>query len=559
MARADPDLDIATFGYEADVSTPRWQVLREALVRDPRRAAAALGWRLTGKRLRARNIVRSIAGDRLKVVEGAVPPVEPPSGPLPSIAALAKQPGQSDEAFSREAGAMEADIIAFQREGAVVSPENLRRMAWAFARDPNMLALYTDEIVEPAPGQMPVPLFKPDFDEEMLLASDYIGAHLAVRRDVFKAFGGLDGSLPGSALRALALSIADVHGASAVGHLAIPAYRWRGGGQPAAAGAKLEARLRCSETHLKRQGVAAACAIDGDTGIVRVRRALPSPAPMVSVIIPTRDRLDLLRPCIQGILQLTDYPELEIIVADNGSEGAETHAYFNELLRDRRVIILPVPGLFNFSRINNQAAAMARGELLAFLNNDIEVLERGWLKAMAAHAARREIGAVGAKLLYPDGKVQHGGVVLGIGGIAAHAHQFFPGDHPGYMHRLRVPQHYGAVTAACLVVAKRKFLDVGGFDEDSFPVSLNDVDLCLKLETRGWRSLWTPEAVLLHKEGASRRRDRLPGERQRWLGEVAALKAKWPERLAYDPAYNINLGQADADFAVVMPAGGSGA
>lgn len=284
-------------------------------------------------------------------------------------------------------------------------------------------------------------------------------------------------------------------------------------------------------------------------GNCRIRYARPEGSPpLVSLIVPTRDRPDLLEPCIDGLLHRTDYPSIEILVADNGSTDRRALAYLEGIAADPRVRVIHVPGPFNFSAINNLAARAARGKLLGFVNNDIEVLDADWLWEMAAPALQRDIGAVGAKLLYPSGLVQHAGVILGLNGLAGHAHRFFSKYHPGYMMRLGVTHYLSAVTAACLVVSKEKFFQVGGFDERRFPVALNDVDLCLKLRERGYQTLFTPYATLLHKESASRESDTSRNRRADYNRECAHFRSKWSQYIDDDPFYHPELSRSREDF-----------
>jgi GT2 family glycosyltransferase len=212
--------------------------------------------------------------------------------------------------------------------------------------------------------------------------------------------------------------------------------------------------------------------------------------------------------------------------------------------------VVSAPGPFNFSALNNAAARLANGTVLGFVNNDIEVIEPDWLSELVSHAVRPGIGAVGARLLYATGLVQHAGVIVGLGGLAGHAHRFFAPDHLGYMHRLQTPQYLSAVTAACMVVERAKFEAVGGFDEDDFPVALNDVDLCLRLRERGWENFWTPYATLYHKESASRAHDSSRTRRAAYKRECQNFRARWAHVIADDPYYNPNLTRATEDFAL---------
>jgi len=259
--------------------------------------------------------------------------------------------------------------------------------------------------------------------------------------------------------------------------------------------------------------------------------ANPSPDPQeclptISVIVPTRNRLDLLRVCLKGLLQ-TDYPGVvDVIVIDNGSDDPATLEYLSALDEDF-ARVLRDDGPFNFAALNNNAVKRANGELLCFLNNDIEVCEPDWLATLARQALRDDVGAVGARLLYPDGRIQHAGVVTGIGGAAAHAHRGLWPDEEGYFHRHSLPQFVSAVTAACMVVRRDRFDVVGGFDAQTFAVSFNDVDLCLRLAEQGWRSLYEPRATLVHHESVSRGLDHDPQGAARQGQEVASLQNRW--------------------------------
>jgi GT2 family glycosyltransferase len=277
--------------------------------------------------------------------------------------------------------------------------------------------------------------------------------------------------------------------------------------------------------------------------------------PRLSAIIPTRNRVDLLSTCIAG-LDAADYHEIEAIVVDNDSDDPETLEYLAALPsrnRPGRIMrVLRHPGLFNYSTINNRAVAEATGELVCLLNNDIEMLAPDWLAIMATQALREEVGAVGAQLLYPDGKLQHAGVVIGVGNAAGHAHRFLRPEEEGYFYRHALPQFVSAVTAACLVVRRERFLAVGGLDESAFPVAFNDVDLCLKLNVRGWQSFYEPRAVLVHHESVSRGIDQDPVGAARFAGELAALQRRWNTDTIYDPFHHPQLSRASEQFALSL-------
>ena len=276
----------------------------------------------------------------------------------------------------------------------------------------------------------------------------------------------------------------------------------------------------------------------------------PAPVPLVSVIIPTRDQVDLLRNCVDGVRRAT-YPLLEIIVIDNDSRDPSALDYLARI-EGEGVRVLRMPGAFNYSRINNAAASVAHGDLLCFLNNDVETVDVDWLSMMIRQALRPEIGAVGARLLYPDRTIQHAGVYMGIGGGAGHGHRFQRDDDAGYFERARLPQQVSAVTAACLVVKREKFVAVGGFDEADFPVAFNDVDLCLKLNDRGWQSFYEPRAMLIHHESKSRGSDRAGPNKARFAGELAALKRKWQTDSQSDPFHHPHLSKFSEQFVIAV-------
>ena len=268
----------------------------------------------------------------------------------------------------------------------------------------------------------------------------------------------------------------------------------------------------------------------------------------VSVIIPTRNADELLRMCLTGVRQ-TRYDGLETIVVDNGSDQPRALEYL-AMLEAEGVTVIRLPGPFNYSALNNAAVRTARGHLLCLLNNDVEMTDADWLSLLVMHAVKPDIGAVGARLLYPDGSIQHAGVFTGIGGGAAHGHRYQQAEERGYFERARLPQRVSAVTAACMVVARDKFLAVGGFDEINFPVAFNDVDLCLRLNSRGWQSFYEPRSTLIHHESKSRGSDRARSNRNRFAGELAALKKIWRTDQVPDPYHNRNLSPFCEQFLV---------
>jgi GT2 family glycosyltransferase len=370
-----------------------------------------------------------------------------------------------------------------------------------------------DDIIDPR-GKRSAPHFKPDWNAELFQHHDYISGTAAIRlgREVVTAITSAQGK------------------------------DW------IAAGTKAAIRsAKRPPRHIYHVLVHRRC---------RPEPVVPTPIairpdetwPSLSVIIPTRNKLPLLEACLAGLTE-TRYPVTECLIVDNGSDDPATCAFLAEL-DPSWVRVLHCPGPFNFSALNNVAAGEARGEYLCMLNNDVSMTDPDWLHHLVRQARKPEVGAVGARLLYPDGTVQHAGVVLGVGGGAAHAHRGLPPGEPGYFHRADLPQFVSAVTAACLVVKRDKFLSVGGLDEDAFAVAFNDVDLCVRLNAAGWQSLYEPRAQLLHHESKSRGTDLTPEKKARFAGELARLKQRWQTDQSVDPFHHPALSRFSDTFVI---------
>ncbi|GJD77759.1 hypothetical protein GCM10007886_53890 [Methylobacterium gregans] len=491
----------------AEPGPPRPVSALAGLARHPGRALALLWSWLTGRRLRARQGFAALVGIDHRL---ALPPA--------TLAAFPEAP----EAFA------DPEIVLLTAPGHTLVAGASEAIRAAFA-DPGLHALYGDALAQSRPGGPVIPLLRPAFDPDFLAAVDYVGPVVALRRAALDP-AGIDPR--GSAADAL-FRIAERFGAAAIGHLPrVLTLR-----QPDRTGPE-EGRGHAAAVrgHLDRIGRSDARIEPAGEGRLRIVHPLPDPRPAASLIVPTRDRLDLLRPCVESLLA-TDWPDLDLVVIDNDSREPETRAYLDGLTAAGRARVLPWPGAFNFAAMNNEAARIARGRILVFVNNDVVATDPGWLAAMARHALRPEIGAVGAKLIDGAGRIQHGGIVLGTGGgLVTHAHRHFPGDAPGYLARLTVPHRVSAVTAACLMVEARTFASVGGFDAESFAVDFNDVDLCLRLNAAGHHTLMVPEAALRHYEGLSRRRT--PEAAARHAREIGALETRWGPLLAQDPHYH---------------------
>jgi len=395
-----------------------------------------------------------------------------------------------------------AQWLCILNAGDVLAQSAIDIYAAAAEQADTSLVIYSDDDLVGADGLRLEPFFKPDWNPDLFQHHDFVSGSAIV-----KVEAGVVGDLPEQDWAHVLVSRAAAVGGEPV-HLPVVLHHRKARPAP----------------------------------VVPAKPAQPILAnpPPLTAIVPTRNHVQLLRTCIEG-LSRADYPNVETIVIDNGSDDPEAIAYLRQLEADG-TNVLSLPGRFNFSLLNNEGVKRARSEMLCFLNNDVEMLEYSdWLSLLVRQAMRPDIGAVGARLLYPDRTVQHAGVCTGIGGGAAHAHRFQGADESGYFERARLPQRVSAVTAACLVVAKEKFLAVGGFDEEEFPVAFNDVDLCLKLNERGWQSFYEPRATLIHHESKSRGNDAAKNNRARFAGELAALKRKWKTDMRRDPYHHPHL------------------
>lgn len=277
---------------------------------------------------------------------------------------------------------------------------------------------------------------------------------------------------------------------------------------------------------------------------------VPKPEPLVSLIIPTRNRLNILKPCVESILEKTSYENFEVLIIDNQSTDKDILDWFESIQLHPQVKVLTYDRPFNYSAINNFGVSESKGSIIGLINNDVEVISANWLTEMVSHACRDEIGCVGAKLYYSNGQIQHAGVILGLGHVAGHAHRFAERYSDGYFGRLNLVQNYSAVTGACLLVRRAIYEQVNGLNERDLPVAYNDVDFCLRVRAAGYRNLWTPHAELYHHESVSRGDDDTPEKKARFDKEVAYMRTTWSKELDNDPCYNPNLSRLREDFSL---------
>lgn len=451
------------------------------------------------------------------------------------------------------------DFIALLDHDDLLDPDALLMVAAAIADNPTAQILYSDEDKVRMDGERYDPHFKPDWNRDLLYGMNYV-SHLGVYATALvKQVGGFRVGFEGAQDYDLLLRCIEQIDDTQILHIPKVLYSWRA--SPGSTAASNEAKPYATQAgiwalseHLERVHGRPIDVVDGPSPFsYRVLWPLDTP-PLVSLIIPTRDRLHLTRTAVESILAKTKYENFEVIIIDNGSIEPDSLAWFAKIQSvDCRVRVLRDDQPFNYSALNNTAVAQARGELIALLNNDVEIINREWLSEMVSLAIRPGTGCVGAKLYYPDGRIQHAGVVIGMGGVAGHAHLLSSGDHGGYFGRLLVRQAYSAVTAACLVVRRDIYLAVDGLNETDLKVAFNDVDFCLKVRAAGYTNIWTPWAELLHYESASRGYEDTPEKISRFQAECAYMKNIWQTHDFADPCYNPNLTLDRQDFSFAHP------
>lgn len=417
--------------------------------------------------------------------------------------------------------------------------------------------IYTDEATFESPdiNKITVIHLKPDFAIDNLRANNYI-CHLSVfSRTILDRVEGFRSEYDGSQDHDFILRATEC--ARKIVHIPEVLYLWRA--HPASVaqtiGSKsyaVDAGIRAVGDHIARCGMEATVESSKALGsIYRIRYAIQG-RPKVSILIPNRDHGKDLRRCVESILSLSTYPNFEIVIVDNGSVDPEVLAYYDHLRREtrREIRILEWDHPFNYSAINNYGAKEVSGDYILLLNNDTEVIAPEWIEEMLMYAQRKDVGAVGAKLYYYDDTIQHGGVGIGLLTLAGHLHRGFDRRHPGYMGRLSYAQDLSAVTAACVMIRRDVWEEVGGLDE-SFQVAFNDIDLCMRIRKAGYLIVWTPYAELYHYESKSRGLEDTPEKRARFVGEVTRFQQRWAKELAAgDPYYNPNFRLDREDFSI---------
>ena len=510
LRRSEPILDLHPF----EGSYTAWRRLHVELTGD--RAAKVKEWqkKLQG-RLSFRIVTRS-APCPDKLVRSLEKQLLPPAWPISQ---------QCDQGTEKNSW-----VVLIPPECELL-PDALLAFSWWIQEHPQAAVLYADEELCHTPGGELEPFFKPDWSPDLHDCVDYLGM-VAIKHERIAPHLSGEMTVDLSFLKALA----EVKGSDIV-H--IP---WVLSRRPQTA-ASLDAGEH--EERIRRLAEFRGQPLDdmrrGSQHALWVDHVLPDPAPDVSIIIPSRDRRDLLKQCLDSLLEKTTYPSFEVHLIDNDSRDPATLRWFEEAASINGVSVHSWPHPFNFAAINNFGARQCRGEILLFLNDDTSILDGEWLTHMVRHAIRPPVGAVGALLYYPDDTIQHAGVVLGLSRahIAGHLYRGVAGDSTARPAEQDCVQNYSVVTGACLMVRRSVFDAVGGFDE-RFKVCYNDVDLCLRIREHGWRNLWTPQAVLYHHENVSVA-PRTEAQARVYQREARLMRKRWRRKLLCDPAYNPNL------------------
>lgn len=430
----------------------------------------------------------------------------------------------------------------------------LMEVAYQILRNPKAEILFTDEDKINARNEHYDEHFKSDWNKTLFYSQNYLSHLTVIKRLTVNKVGNLRPGYEGSQDFDLLLRCIEVIDETNIIHIPKVLYHWRAIEGSTALNTDQkdyasEAGLKALNSHFVAIGEAR-IAIPGPVPTTYLNKLIDpdSYSPSVAIIIPTKNQHTLLQQCIDSILNNTDYRDYRIYIVNNGSDDCATLALFERYKQKTKIEIIDDSRPFNYSQLNNNAISFVEEELALLLNNDTEVIDRDWLANMVDAIEPKDVGIVGAKLLYPDASVQHAGVILGIGGVAGHSHKYFPANSYGYFSRLVLPQQMSAVTGACLLIKRSVYSKLGGLDETNLSVAFNDVDLCLRVVESGLKVVWTPLAKLYHHESISRGKEDSPEKQQRFATEVQYMLDRWSEELSSDPYYNPNLTLHKEDF-----------
>ncbi|MFT5047543.1 MAG: GT2 family glycosyltransferase, partial [Porticoccaceae bacterium] len=437
--------------------------------------------------------------------------------------------------------------IAFMDQDDLLAMDALLWVAASLVKFPHLKLVYSDEDKLDESGDRCDPHFKPDWNYHYFQTCNYICHLVVVEAGLVKASGGCRLGFEGAQDFDFLLRVTEQIDACEIYHIPIILYHWRkhAGSTSADISAKPEAvnaGLLAIQEHISRKQLPATAVLN----LIRYQVEYEVTDEPVTIIIPTRNMHSILKPCIDSIRKLTSYQNYRILIIDNGSDDPDSLAYLDSI--KSIATIITDNREFNFAALINHAVEQCETDLICLVNNDVEVITPQWLSEMIGIIQQDQVQVVGAKLLYDDNSVQHGGVILGIGGVAGHAHKFFSADSGGYSDRNVCRQELSAVTGACLLTRKTVFEEVGGMDDQNLTIAFNDVDYCLKVRNAGYKIVWTPHARLYHHESKSRGHEDSPKKVRRFNRETEAIKASWGNQLARDPAYNPNLSLEFEDY-----------
>ena len=463
-----------------------------------------------------------------------------------------KENGHISQASNSAMELATGEYVIFLDHDDMLAPNALYEMVKKLNENKKLKFIYSDEDKIDENNNRYNPHFKSGWNREMFFSQNYI-CHLSmIKREIVDSIGGFRVGYEGSQDYDLFLRVIKEIDESEIDRVEKVLYYWRAikGSTAYGSGEKEyahEAGKRALQDYFDSQHIDAKVRDGLLPSTYKVDYALLD-KPLVSLLIPTRDGYEVLHKCIESILAKTTYPNYEIIVLDNETKCEKTLQYFEEIKKHKQIKIVEYHHPFNYSAINNFGVKYAKGEIVGLINNDVELISKGWLSEMVSYAVQDGVGAVGAKLYYDNDTIQHAGVVLGIGGVAGHSHKYFDKNADGYFSRLKIVQNFSAVTGACLLVRKKLYEEVGGLDEENLKVAFNDVDFCLKLKEKGYRNVWTPYAELYHHESVSRGAEDNPEKVKRFNAEVEYMKKRWKSRLKADKMYNCNLTNIHENF-----------
>lgn len=503
------------------------------IVNAKRQSAAMLG-----------RLLASISGQKHEdwdvILVGDNRPVDLGFNPNVRVQFVASTEPDDVEAYYRAIQMAAGAYLVLVPDGAILPRRALARYAEAAQTFANPTVLYGDEDRLDETGMRSDPWFKPQWNEELLLATDYISRACAISTKAAQTVPVLPKRISACAGYALVLGLARLPGFTAchlphvLCHLA----------QDAARSAIL---AQCLAVAYWR-GIDGVKASAGPFGTVVAAWPMPLNEPSVEIIIPTRDKLDLLAACVNSILAKTRYDNYRIMIIDNNSIEKRTLKWLGEISTNPRVSVLSYPEHYNYSAINNFGISQSLSRFVCLLNNDTEVISHDWLSELVRYAVQDDVGAVGAKLLYEDGHIQHAGVAIGLGNAAGHSHRGLNDSSPGYFAVPHCAHSVSAVTAACLLVSREKYISVGGLDDINLQIAYNDVDFCLKLQAKGWRNIYAPRAVLYHYESKSRGNDFSPNHLERYLSELSVLQSRWDTQTIVDPMHHVRLDRSSETY-----------